>query len=297
MRRPFSFSGMLHRLMRRRSISRGGRSRNWYEPAAVDQQRPVLFEQRQRLGQVQRRRLDGRVGALGHLAHLLDEAAGVLGILQQQADDVGVDRVDGRVQHQIQDLLDRQRGRDRLADLVDGQRVLEADVLVLQPLAVQAALHDVDDLLDLEGLEDVVVGAPLHRLDGRLDRAEPRHDDGQHRDALFEDALDQLEAAHVGHLQVRDHQVVAAPVQLLDGLRAVLDGVDHVAFHGQEVGQDLADDLLVVDDQDPRGLQLRDVVRPLRFRALRNGLGSCGGHAGQQGFSVARAQEFPERSA
>ena len=229
----------------------------------MHQQRPVLGEERQRLLQVERRRLDAGVGPLRDLAHPLGEAAGVLGVLEQQADDVGVDRVDRRVEHQIEHLLDRQRGRDRLADLVDRQRVLEPDVLVLQPLAIEAALHDVDDLLHLERLEDVVVGPLLHRLDRRLDGAEAGHDDREDRDALLGDLLDQLEAAQVGHLQIRDDQVVAALVQLLEGQRAVLDGVHDVPLHGQEVGQDLADHLLVVDDQDPGGLQHRDVVRPL----------------------------------
>ncbi len=77
------------------------------------------------------------------------------------------------------------------------------------------------------------------------------------------DLLDQLEPAHVGHLQIRDDQVVAALVQLLERQRAVLDGVHDVPLHGQEVGQDLADHLLVVDDEDPGSLQHRDVVRPL----------------------------------
>ncbi len=228
----------------------------------------------------------------------------MLGILQQQADDVGVDRVDRRVEHQIEHLLDRQRGRDRLADLVDRERVLEPDVLVLQPLAIEAALHDVNDLLHLERLEDVVVGPLLHRLDRRLDGAEAGHDDRDDRDALLADLLDQLEPTHVGHLQIRDDQVVAALVQLLEGQRAVLDGVDDVPLHGQEVGQDLADHLLVVDDQDPGRLQHRDVVRPLgpvgrigRVRwvgwwLLRR---RCLGRRGvrHQGFSLAGAQELP----
>ena len=104
-----------------------------------------------------------------------------VGILEQQAHHVGVDRVERRVEHQVEHRVDRQRRRDGLADLVDRERVLEADVLVLQALAIEPALHDVHDLLDLERLEDVVVGAALHGLDGGLDGAEAGHDDRQDR--------------------------------------------------------------------------------------------------------------------
>ena len=172
------------------------------------------------------------------------------------------------------------------------QRVLEADVLVLQALAIQAALHDVDDLLDLERLEDVVVGALLHRLDRGLDRAEAGHDDRQDRDALLGDLLDQLEAAHVGHLQIGDDQVVAARCSSSQRRDAVLDGVDDVALHAEEVGEDLADHLLVVDDQDAGRLGSAHGLRRgcLRRRDLQPRLS---GRVGEQGVAFARAQEFP----
>ena len=77
-------------------------------PASVHQQRAVFLKQRQHLFQVQRRRLHVGLGALGDLARALDEAPLALGILQQQAHDVGVDRVERRVEHQIEHGLDRQ---------------------------------------------------------------------------------------------------------------------------------------------------------------------------------------------
>jgi hypothetical protein len=82
--------------------------------------------------------------------------------------------------------------------------------------------------------------------------AEAGHDHRQHVDLGFADLLQQLEAAHVGHLHVGDDQVVAAALQLAEGALAVLDGADEVALHGEEVGQDLADHLLVIDDEDAR---------------------------------------------
>ena len=71
---------------------------------------------------------------------------------------------------------------------------------------------------------------------------------------------DQLETAHVGHLQIRDHQVVAALLELLHRRDAVLDRLDDVALHAEEVGEDLADHLLVVDDEDARRVSRQYVV-------------------------------------
>ena len=118
--------------------------------------------------------------------------------------------------------------------------------------AVEAALDHVHDLLDLEGLEHVVVGAALHRLDGRLDGAEAGHDHRQHLVVRAADGLEQLQAAHARHLEVGDHDVVAAPRQLHQRALAVRHRVHQVAFERQEVAQDLADRPLVVDHQDPR---------------------------------------------
>ena len=85
------------------------------------------------------------------------------------------------------------RQRDRLADLVDRERLAQADVLGLEALPVQRALDDVDDLLDLERLQEVVVGALLHRLDRRLDRAKAGHQHREHAEALGLDLLEELE--------------------------------------------------------------------------------------------------------
>jgi hypothetical protein len=104
-----------------------------------------------------------------------------LAVAQVQRGDVGAGLLDRGLEDGVEDVVEIERGRERLADLVDRQRLAQADVLGLQLLAVQPALDDVDDLLDLERLEDVVVGAALHRLDRGLDRAEPGHDHGQDR--------------------------------------------------------------------------------------------------------------------
>ena len=176
---------------------------------AVREQGLVLLKQREDLGEIQGWCRVGGAEPGRNPARMLDErpwritgAAVGLRSLQQEIRDVGVDRIEHRLENQIEDPLDRKGGRDGLADPVDGEGILETQVLVLQALAVEPALHGVDYLLDAEGLEHVVVGAVLHGFDGGLDSAKAGHDDSQHRNAQLGDLFDQLEAAHVGHLQI-----------------------------------------------------------------------------------------------
>ena len=137
-----------------------------------------------------------------------------------------------------------------------------------------ARCDDVDDLLDLERLEDVVVGALLHRLDRGLDRAEAGHDHGQHAEPLGLDLLEQLQPRQPRHLEIGDHQIVRTQAQLGERLLAVLDGVDREAFEREEVGEDLADHALVVDDEDARGVSPVSAVDASRRCAIRRRLGA-----------------------
>ena len=62
----------------------------------------------------------------------------------------------------------------------------------------------------------------LHRL---VDAAEAGHDDDRHRQLPLLDALDQLHAVEVRHLQVGEHDAVAVLRQRVQGRLAVADGV------------------------------------------------------------------------
>src|SRR6478736_3101703 len=63
--------------------------------------------------------------------------------------------------------------------------------------------------------------------------------------------LEQVQAAHLGHLQVTDHQIETAVRQLTERLGTVLGRTHRVPLHGQEVCQDIANEFFVVDDEDP----------------------------------------------
>ena len=84
----------------------------------------------------------------------------------------------------------------------------------------------------------------------------PRTPEGRKaaRDAAFVRlaAIRELEAAHPGHLEVADDEVVRAALELAQRGGAVLDRADDVALHREEVREDLSDHLLVVDDEDAR---------------------------------------------
>jgi hypothetical protein len=87
-------------------------------------------------------------------------------------------------------LVERQAGRNRLADLVERQHFLEPHVFGGQLLALETAAHRVHHFLHLERLHDVVVGATFHRIDRGLDRAEASHDDRHDLRRVMRDRLE-----------------------------------------------------------------------------------------------------------
>ena len=110
------------------------------------------------------------------------------------------------------------------------------------------------DVLVAERLGDEVEGPELHRLDGHGNAAVGGHHDhfdvGQR--ALL-DALEQLDAVDVGHLQVGHDDVEPLRFELAQGFGAVGRGDHLVALACQVVGQGDPLDLFVVDDQDSHG--------------------------------------------
>ena len=138
------------------------------------------------------------------------------------------------------------------------------------------------DLFDLERLQDVVVRAALHRIDRGLDRAEAGHDHGQRVRMRARHLAQQLEAAHLRHLQVADDHVVAGALELVRRAHAVFGGAHDVALHAEEVGDDVADEFLVVDDEHPRAI----------FGVTRVGLG----HPGWVLFGGAQNSRVPLQS-
>jgi hypothetical protein len=110
----------------------------------------------------------------------------------------------------------------------------ERDVLLAQVPQLADTVEEVDDLLVVERLQDVLEGARLHRLDGRLDRAVSGDDDDLGRGVLLLRVLQELHPVHPGHLDVRDEDVESARVQLLLRGEPVRHR-DHLVARGHEV--------------------------------------------------------------
>src|ERR1019366_5542249 len=51
-----------------------------------------------------------------------------------------------------------------------------------------------------------------------------------------------------------DDEIVVRVMELVEGGRAVFGRADDVALHAEEVGQDVSDELLIIDDEDAGAL-------------------------------------------
>ena len=69
----------------------------------------------------------------------------------------------------------------------------------------------------------------------------------------FLDGVAELEAVHVGHGLVGDDEVEGLAAEDAEGGGAVGGGVNGVAVAGEEFGEEFADDVLVIDDEDAQG--------------------------------------------
>ena len=87
------------------------------------------------------------------------------------------------------------------------ERALQQHVLLPQLPLLERVAHLDLELVDVEGLAEVVVGAEPHRFDGRVGRRVRRDHDAEN---VLVDSLRRAKhvyAAHVGHLDVGDQQI------------------------------------------------------------------------------------------
>ena len=157
----------------------------------------------------------------------------------------------GHLPDQLEDALHRRAVADDGAiALAVPQLAAQAPVLAREQLLLERLLDDDADLVDLEGLGDVVVGAFLHRADRRLGAREGGdHDD----DRLGRDLVrraQQIEPRAARHLDVRDHDVELVFLEM--GARGVeIPGRDDVvALAAEEDLEEFLHAALVVDDED-----------------------------------------------
>ena len=206
----------------------------------------------QRLGNRRAVHLDERHGALR--AAIVDRAGDELlagaGLAEDQDRALGFGHQLGAPDH----LFHRPAAADD-AVVVELLVALAEQVAVLgaQPLMVERAPDDHQQLVDLERLLQVVERAELHRLDRALDGRVRRHHQNLRPLAFRRRAdvlADQIEAAHLRHHVVDDEDVEAAlreqPLRLPRARR--LDDV--VAVVAQRAAERLQDLFFVVDEQN-----------------------------------------------
>jgi hypothetical protein len=130
-------------------------------------------------------------------------------------------------------------------EVVEAQHV----ALVLPAAAAQQRLEAGEQLLEREGLGQVVVGAGLEARDAVVDRvASGEH---QHRRAVagVAQAAADLEAVEPGHQHIQEHGVGGRGRLAADGLPPVVGQRDLVALDAQDPLERLPDRRLVVDHQ------------------------------------------------
>jgi hypothetical protein len=96
-------------------------------------------------------------------------------------------------------------------------------------------------------------GPLAHGRHRRLQGGEGGDQDDLHVRVAGLAAAQDLQAIHLVHLEVGEHQVVRVAVEQAQGLGATLGGGDLVALAAEDVVQITQSDLFVVNDQDAHG--------------------------------------------
>ena len=138
-------------------------------------------------------------------------------------------------------------------------------------------VHGAEQLLALEGLEQIVVSAAAHGVDGHgdvVDRGD--HDDGKIGKESV-NAIEQGDAVDILHHDVGEHQIEVVELESLNGLIGSAGHLDGKSLALQRGGNHGAHRGLIVDDKNAhelaRALSSAECgrrVRPLRFRQSRS---------------------------
>ena len=176
-------------------------------------------------------------------------------------EDLGLGHDAPGVEHEVAQKLELSGGQvhlhlgavDLVGVLVQNEvgHAHDAVVLVLDGVgAAQDSANTGDDLLQPEGLGDVVVAADGQTLDlvRHVIAGSQEEDRGGH--VTFAQAPGHGEAVHVGQHDVEDHQVGRRLLHRLEGAVAVSGDRDLEACEAQGRGEQVADVGFIVDDKE-----------------------------------------------
>ena len=224
--------------------------------------RPRSREERQkRFAQID------RDGAVGSCAAEGEEPVGELGAGSRRLERVIDELAQGGVarhllaqqaqiaRHHRQDVVEVVRGPARelayrLHALDLPQPLLGAPLLLVEPDPLEAALERRQQILGVEGLREIIIGARLQRLDRGLDRRIGRHHDGDEIGRALAQKAQEIDATLEAepHIDERDREVAAG-----DGgkrRRRVGRGGSVITLHAQQADEALGEIRIVVDDED-----------------------------------------------
>ena len=157
------------------------------------------------------------------------------------------------------DLLQQRAHADHDVALADdpleavGLRLAGAQRAHLAPQLrrLQRLGHEQRDLVDVERLVRVVIGAVLHRLDGVVDARIGGQEDDQRVRVVLLDLLEHREAVGVRQAEIEQHEIHAFAMAL-ERLGGGFGLENAVALLAEPIGQRPANQLFVVDDEDGR---------------------------------------------
>ena len=208
---------------------------------------PLLVAEQFALDEVARngRHVDGDEGAFLALAVIVQRAghqflAGA-GLAVDHHGEVGLHQARERAI----DFLHRRRAPDErhALDLLG-----RAGVAVLARLGHRAA-DDADQLLEVEGLRQIVIGAALRRADRGHEGVLRAHDDDRQLGPQFLDAGQQFEGVFVRHHHVGDDEIALARLHPAPKRRRRAGGANLISRARQRLRHDRADRGVVVGDE------------------------------------------------
>ena len=230
-------------------------------------ERPLFVPEQRRLDELRGdgRQVHGHERAVGAPGLAVDHPREQLlaGSALAQDEHRGVQR--RHLAHEVEDVAHAPAGPRHEGPLaIVGHLGAERHHLPVQVGAIGGVADERHDGVVLEVLGDVVVGAELHRADGRFDLVDGRdHDDFDQALRLL-DVAEHLEAADARHPDVEQHHVHVLAVE--NGQPGLARRrAQHAVLAPQDRRQRVAHALVIVDDEDCLGARSHR-SRPFRMR-------------------------------
>ena len=120
--------------------------------------------------------------------------------------------------------------------------------LALERATLRGLTHQGEDLIHVEGLGDVVVGAPLDGLDGRAHILDRRDDDDGDTVVESQDLGEKGRPGRPRHAHVEQDHVHPSRAKHLESLDALV-GLEDLELALENDAEGFANALLVVDDE------------------------------------------------